>query len=51
MPTPYVDPEAAAGKPSFAWDVNTALAAIILGALLFLVLIAKGFKGFNIAIK
>lgn len=51
MTHPSIDTEAAAGSPSFAWDVNTALAAIILGALLFLVLIARGFKGFNVAIK
>jgi hypothetical protein len=46
-----IDPEASPGRPSFAWDVNTALAALVFGAFMFLVLVAKGFKGFNISVN
>ena len=38
--------ESSARSPlSLAWDGNTATAALVLGALLFLFLVARGFRG------
>lgn len=47
--TTNVNPEAAYGRPNLQWDTNTALAAIVAGALLFLILVGRGFRGFNVA--
>lgn len=35
---------------SFAWDVNTCLAVIAFGALAFLWLVGRGFRGFAVTI-
>lgn len=39
----------APGKPTIMWDANTALVVLVLGALAFLWLIARGFRGFNVS--
>lgn len=36
------------GKPNFTWDTNTALAVMVLGALAFLYMVHRGFRGFTI---
>lgn len=46
--TAVVNPDAQLGRPSLVWDTNTALAVIVGGAFLFLVLVGAGFKGFNV---
>lgn len=35
-------------KLNLAWDTNTAIAVIVLLALLFLFLVSRGFRGFTI---
>lgn len=39
------DDRSSSSPLSFAWDGNTATAVIVLGALVFLWLIARGFRG------
>lgn len=34
--------------PSLTWDTNTAVAAVVLGALAVLVIIDRGFRGFTV---
>ena len=40
------DAESKPGRPTLVWDVNTAYAAIILAALVFLLAVRRGFRGF-----
>lgn len=41
-----MDNDRPSGSPlNFAWDANTATAALVLGSLVFLWLIARGFRG------
>jgi hypothetical protein len=35
-------------KLSFAWDTNTAVAVMVLAALVFLWAVSRGFRGFTI---
>jgi hypothetical protein len=35
-------------KLNMAWDVNTAIAVVVLLALMFLFLVSRGFRGFTI---
>jgi hypothetical protein len=37
-------------KLNLSWDVNTALAVIVLAALLFLWIVNRGFRGFSVGV-
>lgn len=37
-----------APRINLTWDVNTAVAAIVLAALVFLWLVSRGFRGFTV---
>lgn len=49
MFTTPIDAEAQPGRPSFQWDTNTAFAALVLGSFLFLMMVNRGFRGFNVS--
>lgn len=47
-----VNPTAESGnRPTITWDVNTALAVVVLSALLFLFLMSRGFRGHNVSLS
>lgn len=37
-------------KLNLTWDTNTALAVVVLGALLFLWAVRRGFRGFTVGV-
>ena len=48
MDTTTENPSRGLPKLDLTWDTNTATAAIVLGSLVFLIAVRRGFRGVNI---